>query len=129
MFQGRRKTLVLLICGSAAVLLTAMALVGPHWGVIIGMALAIGLGMTIASYASVMQTVAVESVPRAQTGSAMGGVMIGLSLGAMAGPPLFGAVVDFTGQFADGWLTTAVIVATGLVILKYKYKEGAEQTH
>lgn len=129
MFQGRRKTLSLLICTSGAIFLALMALVGPSWGVVIGMALAIGLGMTIASYASVLQTVAVESVPRSQAGSAVGGLMIGLSLGAMAGPPLFGAVIDFTGQFADGWLTTAVIVAFGLFILKYKYKEGAERTH
>ena len=55
--------------------------------------------------------------------------MIGLSLGAMAGPPLFGAVVDLTGKFANGWLMTAVIVAIGLYILKFRYKEGSKRSH
>jgi MFS transporter, ACS family, hexuronate transporter len=125
MFQGRRKTLALLICTAAAIFLALMAVVGPSWGVVIGMALAIGLGMTIAAYASVLQTVAVESVPRSRTGSAIGCIMIGTSIGAMTGPPLFGAVVDLTGRFADGWLVTAGIVAIGLCVLKFRYKERA----
>lgn len=125
MFQGRRKILTLLICTAASIFLALMAVVGPSWGVIIGMALAVGLGMTIAAYASVLQTVAVESVPRTQTGSAIGCIMIGTSIGAMTGPPLFGAVVDMTGRFADGWLVTAGIVAIGLCVLKFRYKERA----
>jgi MFS transporter, ACS family, hexuronate transporter len=123
MFRGRRKTLSLLICSAAAMFLATMAVVGPNWGVMIGMALAILLGLTIAAYASILQTVAVESVPRTRSGSAIGCMMIGTSVGAMVGPPLFGAAVDLTGIFASGWVMTAIIVAAGVMVLKFCFRE------
>ena len=123
LYRGRRKTLSLLICGAASIFLATMAVVGPNWGVMIGMALAILLGLTIAAYASILQTVAVESVPRSRSGSAIGCMMIGTSVGAMVGPPLFGAAVDLTGMFASGWVMTAIIVASGVVILKFCFRE------
>ncbi|MFT6581878.1 MAG: putative MFS family arabinose efflux permease [Alphaproteobacteria bacterium] len=123
LFRGRRKTLSLLICSAAAVFLATMAVVGPNGGVMIGMALAILLGLTIAAYASILQTVAVESVPRTRSGSAIGCMMIGTSIGAMVGPPLFGAAVDLTGIFASGWVMTAIIVAAGVMVLKFCFRE------
>jgi len=81
------------------------------------------LGLTIASYASLMQTMAVEAVPPEHSGSSIGYISIGTAAGAMVGPPLFGAVIDATGRFADGWLTTAAIVAAGVVLFGYGFRE------
>ncbi len=122
-FKGRRKGLVASICLAASALLAAMAAVGSIWGVVAGIGLAMLLGLTIASYASLMQTMAVESVAPERSGSSIGYIMIGTASGAMIGPPLFGALIDATGRFADGWLMTAAIVAGGVALLTYGFRE------
>ena len=121
--RGRRKTLVVTLGGSAAVFLAAMAAVGPGWGVVVGAVLAVLLGLTIASYAALAQTMAVESMEPRLAGSAMGYNMVGTSLGGMIGPALFGAVVDLGGNFGDGWLLTAGLVVAGTIVLGLWFRE------
>ncbi len=128
-FRGKRKTLVIGLCGAAVILLAAMAAVGLWWGVAVGLMLALALGLTIASFASLMQTLAVETVEPRLAGSAMGYSLLGTSLGGVIGPPLFGAVVDLTGNFANGWLLTAGLVLTGTLLLGFRFREQrAEQS-
>ncbi len=122
-FRGKRKTLVVGLCGTAVILLAAMAAVGLWWGVAVGIALALALGLTIASFASLMQTLAVEAVAPRLAGSAMGYSLVGTALGGMVGPPLFGAVVDLTGNFANGWLLTAGLVLVGTILLGFWFRE------
>lgn len=122
-FRGKRKTLVVGLCGTAVILLAAMAAVGLWWGVAVGIALALALGLTIASFASLMQTLAVEAVAPRLAGSAMGYSLMGTALGGMVGPPLFGAVVDLTGNFANGWLLTAGLVLVGTFLLGFWFRE------
>lgn len=121
--QGRRKGLAASICLAAAAFLAAMAAVGSVWGALAGIGIAILLGLTIASYASLMQTMAVESVAPEHSGSSIGYISIGAASGAMIGPPLFGAMIDATGRFADGWLMTAAIVASGVALFAYGFRE------
>ncbi len=120
-FRGRRKVLVVVIGALAAVFLAAMAAVGPGWGVVLGAALA--LGATIGSYAPLSQTMAVEATEPRLAGSAMGYTMIGTSLGGMIGPPVFGAIVDLSGDYANGWLFSAVVLAAGTLLLGRGFKE------
>jgi predicted MFS family arabinose efflux permease len=122
-FKGRRKGLTALICAAAAVFFVMMSAVGSVWGAVAGIAIAMLLGLTVASWASLMQTMAVESVEREHSGSAIGYTTIGTASGAMIGPPLFGAMIDATGSFAEGWLVTAVTVAVGAVMLAYGFSE------
>jgi len=122
-FNGRRKGLAASICLAAAAFLAAMAAVGSMWGVAAGIGIAMLLGLTIASYASLMQTMAVESAAVEHSGSAIGYSTIGTASGAMIGPPLFGAVIDATGRFADGWLMTAAVVAGGVALLVFGFRE------
>ncbi len=124
-FKGRRKGLMAIICLAAAAFLAAMAAVGSIRGAVAGIALAMLLGLTIASYASLMQTLAVESAPPEHSGSSIGYITIGTASGAMIGPPLFGAVIDATGRFADGWLMTAAIVAAGVALFAHGFREKA----
>lgn len=121
--RGRRKALVIILCGASVVFLVAMATVGPTWGVLTGIVLALLLGLTIASFASLTQTLSVEAVEPRLAGSAMGYTLMGTSLGGMIGPPLFGAVVDLSGQFGNGWLLTAALVLAGTLLLGFWFKE------
>ncbi len=123
LLRGGRKTITVSICAAAAVFLGAMALIGPAYGVVLGMVLALLLGLTVASYASIAHTLAVESVPPHQAGSAMGYSLTGTSLGGVIGPALFGAVVDLTGDFADGWLLTGALMGIGTLLVAVWFKE------
>ena len=123
LFGGARKRVTVGLCGASAVLLLAMAAVEPRGGIWLGALLAVGLGLTIASYPTLAQTLAVESVEPSQAGAAMGYSLTGTSLGGVIGPPIFGAVVDYTGDLADGWITSAIFVAAGVALVALKVRE------
>jgi ACS family hexuronate transporter-like MFS transporter len=127
LFGGRRKPLVIILCAASVIFLAAMAAVAPGWGVTVGFTLALLLGLTIASFASLSQTLAVEVVEPRLAGSAMGYTLMGTSLGGVFGPPLFGAAVDLTGKFASGWLLTAGLVLAGTFLLGFRFREQRAQ--
>ncbi|MBO6949222.1 MAG: MFS transporter [Rhodospirillales bacterium] len=124
-FVGKRGQLVAWICGAAAVFLVLMAFVGPGPGLYAGLGLAMALGITIASFAPVVQAIAVEAVEPRLAGSAMGVNMVGVHLGGMLGPIVFGWVVDNWGGYDAAWIVTAGIVVVGLILLLFVFKEGA----
>jgi len=123
-FVGRRLVLHNWICGAAVVFLAAMAWVGPGWLLWYGLALVLVLGVTIASSAPVGQAIAVEMVPPRLAASAMGYSMVGVHVGGMIGPLIFGWVVDNAGGYANAWLVTAALVAGGVVLLQLWFREG-----
>jgi predicted MFS family arabinose efflux permease len=124
LLRGRRKGLVLFMCGGAVIFFAAMAALEPGGkGVWLGMLLALLLGLTIASFASLTQTLTIEAVEPRLAGSAIGYQLMGTSLGGMVGPPLFGLAVDLTGQFTSGWLLTAGLVLVGTALLGARFKE------
>jgi len=121
---GRRKRLVVGIGAVSALLLAAMVFVSPGWGTYLVLLLAVGLGITIASYAGLMQTISVEAVEPRLAGSAVGYNMIGTHRGAIIGPPIFGALVDATGGYTGSWLLTAAVVGCGVLLLARGFREG-----
>jgi predicted MFS family arabinose efflux permease len=123
LFRGARKWLIVGLCGASVVLMLAMTAVEPGFGVWLGATLAFGLGITIASFPTLAQTLAVESVEPGQSGAAMGYSLMGTSIGGVVGPPIFGAVVDTTGDLADGWITTAIFVAVGVAMVAVMVRE------
>jgi len=123
LFGGRRKALTVVIGIVAAILLAAMAAINPRAGMVFAIALAGLLGVTVASYAPLMQTMAVEAVPPRLAGSATGFTLVGTYVGSIGGPPLFGWVVDVTGQFVSGWYLCAGLVATGVALLVFGFRE------
>jgi ACS family hexuronate transporter-like MFS transporter len=127
-FGGRRVILKAWICGAAALLLGAMALVawlgggGTLW---LGLALTAGLGITIASFAPIGQAIAVEAVEPRLAGSAIGCNMVGVHLGGFLGPVIFGAAMDAAGgAWSAGWLVTAGLTGLGVLLLVFAFREG-----
>jgi MFS transporter, ACS family, hexuronate transporter len=116
LFRGARKTLLVALCGAAALLLAAMALVPAGW-VLLALGMTLALGLTVASFAALQQTLAVETVAPRHAGSAMGFTLLGSSFGGMIGPPIFGALVDFTGGFGWSWVLTGVLMMVGVVLV------------
>lgn len=122
-FRGRRKGLVIGIGIASVVLLAAMPLAAGWPGVAMMFVIA-GLGITVASYAGLMQTMSVEAVEPRLTGSAVGYNGICTHMGAIIGPPAFGATVDATGSYMGGWMMTAGVVATGVLMLGFGFRPG-----
>ncbi len=125
-YLGRRSRLVGWICLAAAVFLAMMALVGPGYGLVLGFFLTMVLGITIASFAPTMQAVVVEAVEPRLAGSAMGVNMVGVHIGGMLGPVMFGYMVDHGGGFASAWLVTAGTVLAGTLLLFFVFKERSK---
>ena len=122
-FRGRRKWLTACICAAASLFFVAMAVLGSTQAATVGMAIAVLLGLTIASYATLIQTMAIEAAPPENAGSSMGCVALGTHTGAMLGPPIFGLVLDMTGQFAHGYLLTGVVVGCGVLLFAFGFRE------
>lgn len=123
LFKGRRKGLVVGMGVAAMVFLALMVTVGPGTGLYLGLGLALLLGLTIASFAPLVQTLSVETTEPRLSGSAMGYNMFATHIGGMIGPPVFGAVVDATGTYASGWLLTSAVVGVGVLMLAFWFKE------
>ncbi len=123
LFKGRRKNLTVALGATAALLLTGLGMLDARAGLLAGLAFTALLGVTIASYAPLMQTMAVEAVPAHQTGAAIGYTGIGTSMGAIVGPPAFGWMVDVSGAFASGWMLTAGVVALGVAMIVFGFRE------
>ena len=122
---GRRKGLVVGIGIVSALLLAMMQLMSEDWPVFAILLIVSGLGITVASYAGLMQTMSVEAVVPRLTGSAVGYNGICTHLGGIVGPPAFGAIVDATGSYGGGWLLTGVVVAVGVFVVGFGFKAGS----
>lgn len=124
-YADRRAILIAWMCGAASVFLALMVFVGPGPGLWIGLSLTVALGITIASFAPVAQAVVVEAVEPQNAGSAIGVNMVGVHIGGMLGPIIFGWVVDHWGGYDEAWLVTAAVVALGTALLVFCFKERA----
>lgn len=125
LFRGERKRLVVGLGALAALLLALMPLAASGWPAAAILLIVAGLGITVASYAGLMQTLAVEAVEPRLTGSAVGYNSVATHFGAIVGPPAFGAIVDATGGFTGGWIVTALVVAAGVLLFLRGFREGA----
>ena len=122
-FAGRRKGLTVGLGVVAVAGLALLVLVGPGPGVYLGLGLAFLLGLTVASFAPLMQTMAVETTEPRLVGSSLGYNMLGTQIGGMIGPPVFGAIVDASGGYGAGWLATAAVMGAGVLLLAFGFRE------
>lgn len=126
-YPDRRAFLLAAICGAAGVLLGLLALIGPGVALWMTLAVILALGMTIASFAPIAQAVVVESVEPRLAGSAMGVNMLGVHIGGMVGPIIFGWVVDNWGGYEAAWTVSSLIVVVGTLALIFGFKEGGRR--
>lgn len=126
-FGGRRAVLLAWLCAASAAFLVLMGFVGAwlggSFGLIAALGLTVALGITVASFAPVAQAITVESVEPRLAGSAMGVNMVGVHLGNMAGPMVFGWCLDYFGNFGAAWWVIGAIVAAGTLMLIFMFKE------
>ena len=123
-FKGRRSTLLIWLCFTATIFLVLILMVDPGWRLwAFGFTSIIGLGITIASFAPVGQAIGVGMVKSQLAGSAMGYNMLGIHIGGMLGPVVFGALVDLSMTYQLSWLVTALMVAIGTTMIAFWFRE------
>lgn len=126
-YPNRRALLLAMICGVAGILLGLLAMIGPGMALWMTLAVTLALGMTIASFAPIAQAIVVESVEPRLAGSAMGVNMLGVHIGGMVGPIIFGWIVDNWGGYGAAWAVTSAIVIFGTIALVFGFKEGGRR--
>lgn len=102
-------------CASLAI--TAMSGALGVWALWLG---TVGTAITIGSWNSVAMLAAMASVPLDQAGRSSGRVMVGFLGGLGVAPPLFGAAIDRTENYALCWgLLTLTCVVAGVAMLAW----------
>ena len=126
LFTGRRKELTVGLGCISVLGLFGLMLVGPCLEIYLGLGITFILGLSIASFAPLMQTLSVEATERRLTGSSMGYNMFGTHVGGMIGPPVFGAMIDATDGYMSSWIMTLIVVAIGVLLLAFGFKENRQ---
>ncbi len=89
----------------------ALALAAPAWPVAAVALCAMALGAVALGWNGVFLAEVARQAPPGLAGSATGGALAFTFLGALVGPPLFGAVVDLTGSYRMAFLAASLCAA------------------
>ncbi|MBI3968493.1 MAG: MFS transporter [Chloroflexi bacterium] len=118
LFRGGRREVLSAAAGLGAVCLLVIGLSpsGSSWVVL---PLLFLLGLSVIGWHGVYQTLIPELVGPQSGGLAIGFVSTFSQIGPIAGPPLFGSIVDYFDSFRPAWiaLAAATAVAAGLLTL------------
>lgn len=116
-YAGRRKPVAQMVALSTAVCLAAMALAAPHLPLPLVAMLSFALGFSVMSWTPLGMTLQGEIAGRSAVGAAVGLNSFASNIGTLAGPPLFGALVDTTASYQVAWLATVpAALAIGLAL-------------
>lgn len=113
LFDGRRVIILMIITIITAFASAAAAVISsaPFWVIAPITAL---FGFAASGFNGIWMNLASELVPKEQAGISSGiSITLG-SAGAIIIPPLFGFIVDQTGQFSSGWL-----LITGMMLIVF----------
>ncbi len=117
LFRGGRRDVMLLIGVLSFLLLVAMGFLPagvPFWAVTL---LAAALGVLTLGWNAVYTIFMPELAGKELAGSAVGLGFTLLQIGSVVGSPVFGYIVDVTGDYRWGWWALALSVAVGTALL------------
>jgi len=123
LFSGRRKPVLLIMTATATSGLLLMSLMSPAWGTTAAVVLTAVLGLSVAGYVALIQTIVVETADPHFTATSIAYNRLFVSLGASIGPPLFGAAIDMSGSYQAAWLVAAGLVFCALLLFGFFFTE------
>jgi MFS transporter, ACS family, hexuronate transporter len=116
LFGGRRMVVLGLLGVICAAALLGLAEAGTGYPLWVLTILAFALGATAIGWNGIHQTAMVEVAGRARAATGVGLIMSLSQVGLVAGPPLFGLIVDVSGLYRTAWLVlTGLTVAAAVV--------------
>ncbi len=123
--KGRRKGITVAIVSSSFFVCAGTLLVNPDWPYWGLMTMAAVMGLAMASYAALVLSMTAETVPSELVGSGIGYNAVAWSLGGAAGPPLFGLILDHTGNdYGIAWTVIGGVMLLGAIFMWWQFKEG-----
>lgn len=126
LFGGYRKKPFLLVAMLTAMMCLAMIFVGPavpSWFLAI---LSWLLGFTAIGWNGLFIAMVSELAGGNLAGTALGIALTVIQFGVLTIPPSFGAIVDRTGSYRDGWLVLLGICLAGICLLSRVQEKKAE---
>lgn len=88
-----------------------LALVGPGWPFALVLAVAAALGAVALGWNGVFLAEVARLAPAGSAGMATGGALALTFVGALLGPPIFGAIIDMTGSYRVAFFVAAAAAA------------------
>ncbi len=122
LFHSRRKPVLVLMAITAVMSLIVMSFL-TSGAIVPAVILTAILGLTLPGYVALVQTIVVEAAEPRFAATAVGYNRIYASAGAIVGPPLFGAIIDFTGSYSGGWLMTAGVMLVATILIGVFFRE------
>jgi predicted MFS family arabinose efflux permease len=123
---GNGRVTGLLACGLVgAASIAALPFVDSATGMTVA---ALMIGLTVGGFASLAQTLAVESVDRSLAGAAIGYNMLLVTVGLMLGPALFALVLSHAGYGAS-WNGVALAMLGGALLFRLASRMPATGGH
>jgi MFS transporter, ACS family, hexuronate transporter len=116
LFGGRRMVVLALVGAISAASAAAFAFADagyPLWGLT---ALAFVLGVSSIGWNGIYHALMAETSGRVRAATGVGLMMTVSQIGPVAGPPLFGFIVDVSGTYRAAWLFMAVLGAMAAVV-------------
>lgn len=115
-FVAPRKLLCLLGLGMAASG-AAFALVTASWPIVLVGAITVAIGATAIGWNGVLIAEVAHLAPQGSVGAATGATLSFTFLGAVIAPPLFSALVDWTGGYRVAFLAAALCAGAGGIVI------------
>lgn len=117
LFAGRRRPMLLLVLGMAglsALVLSALPADVPTW---VLAAVVIWFGSCAVGWQGLHVTLMTELANPGWEARTVGFALVFTSTGIVVGPPLFGLLVDHTGNYRLAWALLPAVLAVGIFLL------------
>lgn len=123
--KGRRKGITVAVVSSSLFVCAATMTMGPSWPDWSLMVMAAVMGLAMASYAALVLSMTAETVPSELVGSGIGYNAVAWSIGGVVGPPLFGLILDLTGNaYGYAWTVIGAVMFLGAMFMAWQFREG-----
>ncbi len=123
--KGRRKGITVAVVSSSLFVCAATMTMGPSWPNWSLMVMAAVMGLAMASYAALVLSMTAETVPSELVGSGIGYNAVAWSIGGVIGPPLFGLILDLTGNaYGYAWTAIGAVMFAGAMFMAWQFREA-----
>ncbi|MCS7069119.1 MAG: MFS transporter [Meiothermus sp.] len=114
---GRRKPLLVMMVGLAGLFALVLAWMPPGTPLLFKGLIVVLYGATALGWQGLHFSLLTELSPPGWEGRVVGFGLVFTSIGIASAPPLFGLLVDFSNNYALGWIAQAAVFGIGALLL------------
>jgi MFS family permease len=114
---GQRKPLLVMMVGLAGLCALVLAWLPPGTPLLLKALIVVLYGATALGWQGLHFSLLTELSPPGWEGRVVGFGLVFTSIGIASAPPLFGLLVDFSNNYALGWIAQAAVFGIGALLL------------